>query len=214
MSKDKEAISAFTRSHNFIPDYELLRNVIKGRPEAKVLTFAIREYQFALYAVAAGNYRHAFISLRLFFELSLSTIHFSASEIKYRKWLAKIDDIAWAALIDRENGIYSVSFISAFNQELAPSGRQYAALAEKVYRECSEHVHGNFHTHPTDDTPIAFEKSTVMAWNGLSETVRLCILFAYAARFLKLLPLEDRNKLEPIMLESLGELLAIQGLYT
>ena len=148
MSEDPETMSGFTRSHNFISDYELLRDAINSRPEARVLSLAIREYQFALFALAAGNYRHAFISLRLFLELSLSTIDFSASEIKYRKWLVKTGDIVWAALIDRENGIYSVSFISAFNCELAPSGKQYAALVEKVYRECSEHVHGNFHTHP------------------------------------------------------------------
>ena len=75
-------------------------------------------------------------------------------------------------------------------------------------------MHGNFRTHPTTEAPIAFEKATVMAWSGFSETLRLCILFAYAARFLSLLPREDRNKLEAIMLESLGELPAIQALYT
>jgi hypothetical protein len=54
----------------------LLREVMAARPEAKVLSLAVREYQFALYALAAANYRYAFISLRLFFELALSTVQF------------------------------------------------------------------------------------------------------------------------------------------
>lgn len=59
MSANEESIAAFTRSHNFITDFELLGEVIAARPEAKVLSLAVREYQFALYALAAANYRHA-----------------------------------------------------------------------------------------------------------------------------------------------------------
>jgi hypothetical protein len=113
MFNDTESNTAFTRSHNFTPEYELLHAVIARRPESNVLSLAIREYQFALYAVAAGNYRHAFISLRLFLELALSTVYFSATEIKLRKWMANQGDIVWSALVDRDNGIYSASFVSA-----------------------------------------------------------------------------------------------------
>jgi hypothetical protein len=213
MAADHDALLAFTRSHNFSADFELLRDAIGARPEARVFTLAIREYQFALYALVAGTYRHAFISLRLFFELSLATIYFSASEFKYRQWLGNAADIIWAALLDQNNGVYAVAFISAFNPELSSDGKQYSALADKVYRECSEHVHGNIHTHPENDAPLVFSREKVLAWNSLAESVRLCIVFAYAARFLKLMPQEDRNKLEAPILESLGTLAPIQALF-
>jgi hypothetical protein len=213
MSADEESIAAFTRSHNFIPDFELLREVIGTRPEAKVLSLAVREYQFALYALAAANYRHAFISLRLFFELALSTIQFSASELKLRLWLANKADIVWSALVHEENGVYATQFVSAFEPELAASSKQYSTLAQKVYRECSEHVHGNAHTHPESDAPIEFNKEIFLAWTSLADTVRLCFIFAYAARFIRFLSKEERNRLEAIFLESIGTLPAIQAAY-
>lgn len=213
LAGDGDALTAFTRSHNFVADFELLHKCIEGRVEAKILALANREYQFALYALAAGTYRHAFISLRLFFELALATIFFSASEIKFRRWGNNAQDIVWSALIDKENGVYSIAFISAFDKELSSFGKQYAALAEKVYRECSEHVHGNLHTHPEDGSALSFVKEKALNWIGYSDTVRLCILFAYGARFLRLMTPENRNALESLFTESLGSHAPIQDLF-
>jgi hypothetical protein len=213
LSADDESMAAFTRSHNFIPDFELLREVIGARPEAKVLSLAIREYHLALYALAAANYRHAFISLRLFFELALSTIQFSASELKLRLWLANKADIVWSAVVHEESGVYATSFVSAFEPELAESAKQYSTLAQKVYRECSEHVHGNAHTHPEADAPIEFDKHLLFVWANLADTVRLCFIFAYAARFIRFISAEERNRLEAIFIESLGTLPGIQAAY-
>lgn len=213
MAGSEEAVTAFIKSHNFIADFEALRDAIAERPESKLLSLAIREYQLALYALAAANYRHAFISLRLFFELALSTILFSASELKLRLWLANRSDIVWGAITDNENGIYAKSFVGAFEPEMTPSSKQYLALAEKVYRECSEHVHGNIRTHPETDSPLEFNKDNFLAWTNLADTARLCLNFAYAARFLRYLSKDKLNRLETIFLESLGTLPAIQAAY-
>jgi hypothetical protein len=105
MAADSDALSALTKSHNFLVDYEVLRLAIADRPESTVFASAIREYEFALYAVSVGTYRHAFISLRLFLELALATVYFSASEIKYRKWVRNSEDIVWGALVDKEGGV-------------------------------------------------------------------------------------------------------------
>ncbi|MGK0688509.1 hypothetical protein ACSFC0_24485 [Serratia marcescens] len=75
---------ALTVSHNYLLDYDVLKLAISGRPEAAVLDSAVREYQFALFALVSGQYRHAFGGLRLFFELMLATVQFSAHEIDYR----------------------------------------------------------------------------------------------------------------------------------
>lgn len=205
--------TTFVKAHNFIDDLETMKEVIATRPEAKILSLATREYQLALYALASSNYRHAFVSLRLFFELSLSTILFSSSEIKLRQWLSNRSDIIWAALIDEEDGVYAKSFVEAFQPELASSTKQYRSLAQKVYRECSEHVHGNFHTHPIDVSSIDFKVDTFLTWTNLADSVRACFIFAYTARFLDSLSKDQRNQLEHIILDELGSLPPVQEAY-
>ncbi|NPU11796.1 hypothetical protein HL666_13575 [Bradyrhizobium sp. 83002] len=213
MASDEDALSSFNRSHNFMSDFELLHSTISARPEADVFLLAIREYHFSLCALASANYRHAFISLRLFFELSLASIQFSASELKLRLWLANRSDIVWSTLIHEDNGVFGAAFMSAFQPELSNSAKQYSALAQKAYRECSEHVHGNVHTHLPNGTPTGFEKETLAEWASLADTIRLCVIFAFASRFLGSLSPENLNRLEDIFLDSLGTLPAIQAVY-
>ena len=63
LASDAEALTALNRSHNFALDYEKLLQAIDARPDAQMLRYAIREYQFSLYAAATANYRQAFTSL-------------------------------------------------------------------------------------------------------------------------------------------------------
>ncbi|MGJ5080663.1 hypothetical protein [Bradyrhizobium sp. HKCCYLS3013] len=212
---DREALEAFTRSHNFAADFELLLATIEERPEAEVMGLAIREYQFALYAIAAAKYRHATISLRLFFELSLSSIHFSANEFHLREWQVKKRDINWNALTDPSDGVFAHNFIEAFNPGMERLGKQYATLAGTVYRECSEYVHGNRHTYNLSDTDqsIRFERDQLINWAARADTIRLCILFAFACRYLRLIGKPQRIKLEHLMLDSFGTISTVRDFY-
>ena len=72
----------FSKAHNFSKDLEVLANAVSTRPEYEVLKLAINEYCYALLSAAVGNYRHAHSSLRLFIELSLASLQFSANELK------------------------------------------------------------------------------------------------------------------------------------
>lgn len=212
---DNEALEAFTRSHNSSSDFELLLSAIDGRPEAEVMQLAIREYQFALYAAAAGKYRHATISLRLFLELALASVHFSAHELYLREWLVRKRDINWNALLDASAGVFAHNFIEIFNPGMEGMGKQYSTLAGTVYRECSEYVHGNRHTHslPNADQSLRFERDEMLAWTGRADSVRLCILFAFACRYLRLIGPAARLTLEDLMLDSFGNIPAIRDLY-
>jgi hypothetical protein len=94
---EPEGSAAFAKAHNFLADFEALLAAIKQRPEAEIFALAIREYQFALFAASTSSYRHASISLRLFLELSLATILFSAHEIQLRKWRnSEAHDRVWS----------------------------------------------------------------------------------------------------------------------
>jgi hypothetical protein len=211
---DEIALAALTTSHNYILDYDRLKLAISSRPEVDVLSAAVKEYQFALFALAKGQYRHAFIGIRLFFELMLSTVQFSAHEIDYRMWAKSAKDINWNALKDNSNGVLSVNFINAFNPSFSENAKQYLAIAETVYRECSEFVHGNAHTHTSLPKDISFHKETFLAWHQKAEAMRRVIVFTYAARYLGHIDDKKLHMIEPTILDVLGHLPAVQATFS
>ncbi len=85
--EDPDAKIKITKAHNWLEEFERLQKSITLRPETIMFQAARREYNFAIQAVATGQYRHAFMSLRLHFELSLAGIFFSSEEIRLRRWI-------------------------------------------------------------------------------------------------------------------------------
>jgi hypothetical protein len=107
----------------------------------------------------------------------------------------------------------SIAFLSAFHPDIAASGKQYRVMAAKVYRECSEFVHGNMHTHDLGATPLRYDKQLLDAWVSRAEAVRLCVIFAFAGRYLRLISKDGQGKVEGIMLDTFGHLSAVQAIY-
>lgn len=211
---DKGACEAFVASHNFILDFDALRTAISERPEVVVLDSAAKEYQFALFALATGQYRHAFGGLRLSFELMLATIQFSAHEIDYRLWASDSKDINWNSLKDPQSGVFSTNFIRAFNPAFSEHGKQYSAIAEAVYRECSEFVHGNASTHAMLPSEINFQNEAFASWHQKATIMRLAFIFGYAARYVNYIDRKSIELIEPILLDVLGNLQPIQALFS
>lgn len=214
MIADKEALTALTASHNFLLDYDRFKFAIATRPEVDVLNAAVKEYQLALFALANGQYRHAFVGVRLFFELMLSAIQFSAHEIDYRMWARSTKDINWTALTEPTTGIFAVNFIRAFNPSFSEEAKPYLAIAAKVYRECSEFVHGNASTHASLPDNISFHKETFLSWHQKAEAMRVVITFAYSARYLGHIGKHELNTIEPVVLDVLGHIPAVQAIFS
>lgn len=208
------AREALIASHNHILDYDTLKMSIIDRPEAAVLDSAVKEYQLALFALASGQYRSAFGGLRLFFELMLATVLFSAHEIDYRMWAKDLKDINWGALKDSQVGVFSSSFIRAFNPAFVDNAKQYLAIAEVVYRECSEFVHGNAGTHASLPSDIAFQEEAFLSWHAKAATMRLAIIFVFSARYLGYVTKEAEDRMEPIISDVLGHLPAVQAIFS
>ncbi len=208
-----DADGAQAKSHNYIPDFEKWIGVLSGRNEVHLLKAALREYQFALLALVQGQYRQAFMSLRLFLELALAAIQLSANELELRKWLNGCRDIHWTSLIDAENGVYSKSFVKAFYVELAEEAPHYRVIAERVYRECSEYVHGNAHTHHTLPETLRFMEDAFYSWHEKAASIRLVVSFALCVRYLFDLQESTRNELEGVVLDELQHITAIRALY-
>lgn len=208
------ASETLIRSHNYLLDYDALKMAIAERPEAVVLDSAVKEYQFALYALVLGQYRQAFGGLRLFFELMLSTVQFSAHELDYRLWAKDSKDINWGSLIDVQSGIFSTNFIRAFNPGFSDNGKQYLSIAVAVYRECSEFIHGNAGTHATLPSKIVFQQEAFFNWHEKATTMRLVIMFVFSARYLNYITKDARDLMEPIITDLLGHLPPVQEVFS
>lgn len=214
MLEDTEALAALTTSHNCLLDYCQLKSAIASRPEVEVLNAAVKEYQFALFSLTTGQYRHAFGGLRLFFELMLVTFQFSAHEIDYRMWVKGAKDLNWNAIKDAQMGVFSTNFINAFNPEFSGYSRQYSAIAETVYRECSEFVHGNANTHISLPVNISFNKEVFLSWHQKAESMSMVIAFVFAVRYLRYIAIEELQRIEPVILELIGHIPAVQAIFS
>lgn len=209
-----EALAALTAAQNYLADYEKLKQSLKNRPESSLIDIALKEYQRALLALSSGQYRYAYTGLRLFFELMLASVQFSASEIDLRRWRNDTKDVNWNSIKNLETGIFSVNFIKVFSADLPDSGRQFSALAETVYRECSEFVHGNSKTHTYLPIQIKFDEEIFCTWHQKAETMRMVITFAYAARYLEDMTPPEKNLIEAYFLEVIGHLQPIQQAFS
>lgn len=213
LNVDQQRLQAFTAAHNDAEELEQLSVLLAERPEMDIFNLALVEYQHALFSVAFGQYRQAHVSLRLFLELSLCCVLFSAHEIDTRRWLKGQKDSNWGAIISNENGVFSKQFVGAFFENMKEFGGQYRALAEKLYRECSEYVHGNRHSYEGIDAQISFNEGTFDSWIERADTARLVVKFSCLCRFLSHCSADERAQIEALAMENFGDLPPIQSIF-
>lgn len=171
-----------------IADLGICTSILGERPEREVFDLAIREYQYALIAACHGSYRQSFSALRLAFELWLAAIAFSASEKDLRAWRARKQDIVWNKLINEDSGVLSKPFVALFCTSLEGNAARFRVIGESFYRECSEYVHGNHHTHLLLPDELVYNQSTFRDWCAKAETMKLVCLFCLAYRYSDLMP--------------------------
>jgi hypothetical protein len=197
-------------SHAFLQELEHWAEVIAPNKEQHLLAVAVREYQYALLALAQGLYRQAFKGLRLVLELCLQAIHLSAHQVELQEWLTSRKDTVWGALVDENNGVLSVRFSNAFFPELKDDVRHHRGLAEQLYRECSECVHGNMQKHIPLPTSLIFSAESFELWHRKAAGVALVITFALSLRYLRDMTTEQLKTLEHDLLDRLGHVAAIR----
>lgn len=195
-----------SKRHTSLTDFELWTEVLSGRLEVQILRTAVREYQFALLALVQGFYRHAFVALRLFLELSMQTVKLSTNELQLRLWLSGTRDLYWNEIVDEDKGIFSTDFVTAFCPELAGEVRHYRGLAIKLYRECSEYVHGNPDSQITLPEKVVFSEDVFNTWHSKAEGVNLVVHFVLTMRYLSSLTPENLSRLESVLMAELGEI--------
>jgi hypothetical protein len=198
------------RSHQFVQEIELWTTILQTRRETALLRVAAYEFQFALLALNQGHYRHAFKALRLVLELALQSTHLSTRELELREWLQNRKDTVWAAVIDHESGVFSKRFARCFFPTLEAHLPSHGALAEQVYRECSECVHGNVPKHIPLPDSLAFSQSAFDLWHAKADVVALLFHFVLVMRYMEELTPSHIQKLEAALLARVGHVQEIR----
>jgi len=169
---------------------------IFDKNEINMLCTVSSQLESATLNLTLGLYRQAFSSLRLAFEMALGTVYFSIHKLEHFEWLNGRADIKWAKLIDKDNGVLSSRFASAFFQELSPFIDDYNERASKLYRTLSEFVHGNNET--WTKSGIQLKLNSVLIFNYFSQLAEISdiILFTLSCRYLKLIPQDELDTMD------------------
>ncbi|MDK9719872.1 MAG: hypothetical protein OEL53_01665 [Rhodospirillales bacterium] len=208
--REAEIHVALTKALDSISRLEQFPRSLPKKEETFLYVKAIEELQYSLLLVSVGNYRHAYSSLRLFFELFLAGVEFGVNLRYLRAWKLGKDDIFWSRLSDDQDGVLSKNFCALFFPELADESKHFRSIAVAVYRECSEFVHGNPRATSSLPVSLQFKKETVLDWSNKLDTMCLVITFVLAVRYLPELTPENREPLKETMLDQLGHLTPIR----
>ena len=197
------------QGHQFLGELEQWMHSIEPRPEAVLIDRATREYQFALLALVQGHYRHAFKGLRLVLELALQAVHLSVYTLELHEWLDGRKDTVWNAIV-ADDGIFSKRYADAFLPDLRDDVGHFRSIAQELYRECSEAVHGNVPRHIPAPADLEFSHETFELWHDKADMVALTANFVFSMRYLQHLPAEGTELLEGQLLSRLGHIPAVR----
>ena len=115
-----------------------------------------------------------------------------------------LKDIAWGSLIDKDNGIFSKTFIRAFYNEVEGEGTHMITLSSKLYRETSEYIHGNFNKVVDMPAQLDFDPLLLNKWLEFVETSKFITVFLLTIRFSKDLSRTELVKIEDNVRDELG----------
>ena len=197
----------------FAGDLDAWRTAIDGQIEARLIEAASSEYVLAALNVCQGQYRNGFKGLRLVLELCLQSTHLSANLVLRAEWLKGEKDTIWAALVDSDNGPLSVRSCRAFFPELSEHVSNFRQLAQTLYRELSECIHGNVPNHIPLPTSLNFSQDTFELWLLKAKSVRLVSHFAFTLRYLNDLSVAKRAPLEAAVTDQMGHIAAIRSAF-
>lgn len=201
---------ALRKAQGVVADLDTWLTALEHRPEARALPIAFREYATSLLSASMGLYGLAFYGLRHFLEVTLGIVLLSSNELNLRRWQAGKHDLSWTSTIDDDRGVFSLSFVQAFCEPLVSAAPQTASIAKKLYRECSEFVHGNPPVTARLPPCIEFRAELLNEWLLRAESTALVVQSALAMRYLLSLSKESVLIIETSVRDTLGYHTAIR----
>jgi hypothetical protein len=164
-------------------DLSSIEQVLVGRPECVQYAEGRRQLATATFAASVGLYNLAYAGLRIFLELSFAAAFFSAHELERRQWLADRADFSWSRAIDPDTGVLSKSFVREFTPIAADEAVDARNVAKRVYRECSQHLHGKAIATESMPKQIEFDSQALSVWLELADDAAQSVLFLLYSRY-------------------------------
>lgn len=192
------------RQLQFADELLIWNSILSDRKEFGLFDVGHDEFIHSVLAVVQGQYRSAFKSLRLNLELYLQGILLSVNLIEIAEWIDGRRNTNWAAIVDRENGIFSVRFSSVFFDDLKEKTALYLEISKKLYSELSQCTHGNVHGSILIPKAIDFDEGAFAEWVDKVDKVRTIIHFSMSLRYLKSLGVDEIAKVSNCISDELG----------
>jgi hypothetical protein len=112
--------------------------------------------------------------------------------------------------MEPENGVFSKRFARAFCPDLESHVLRLGGVARKVYRECSECVHGNTPKSVPLRSELGFDQPVFEIWHSKADLVAFVAHFALAMRYLTELDKESLAALEGFLVDRVGHITEIR----
>ena len=116
-------------------------------------------------------------------------------------------------IIDEDKGVFSPKFYRAFFPELKDEIMHFKRLTLRVYRECSEFVHGNNSVLIIMPENLEFNENLFNEWHKKALIIRKILLFVFNLRYATTLKTDELKSLENINIEEFSHIKAISDLY-
>src|SRR5690606_5110362 len=129
-------------------------------------------------------------------------------------WKIGERDTYWAELMDSDKGIFSHKFVRAFFPELKDERSHFHAITLKVYRECSQFVHGNQSVIEKIPVSLVFSEELFEEWNIRADIIKRVILFSLCLRYLRSFDSKQVKKIENTLSEEFKGISPINEIIT
>ena len=177
--RDSEMSGSISRAIQHLEDIKIFANALSNQSVHEMFGLATKELEQSFFSALSTHYRSALAGQRLSIELWFSGIQFSVNDVYYRKWTLGSRDINWRTLVDDNDGIFSKDFVKLYWEPGIERAQRLKTIACDLYRENSEYVHGNRHTHDTLAHTLKYSSEMLSTWCENLNTI--VILFVYSA---------------------------------
>ena len=202
------------KASRFVEDYKQWIDFLEDSYEVVIYKEALAEYQSMLLFWCMGLYKHAFISLRSYFEATMFGIQLSTNEFNFRLWKSETLDLYWSQIMDDNEGIFSKKFVQAFEPLFADEAYGMKEIAKKVYRECSEFIHNNYGATSLLPKATQFDQVIFELLADKVESINQVIVFAFTMRYVENIIEKDKlSEFEEVIMDEIGYLGCAQEIY-
>jgi len=181
-------------------------------PSGAQLRAARRELGLAEYCVAAGLYRQAYSSLRLFLELSFASVRFSVNEFERRLWASDNLDFSWSSALRGADALLSARFVNEFAPELVDAAEPFATAALECYRHCSQFVHGKAAVTRGLPERVEYSSSVISDWCQTASRGAEAVLFLLYVRYAEEFEVNGTQALQETIIQHFGRIASVRRL--